>query len=257
MTLAFLISFHANHATARESAPALGRKALRRRTPQIGMQFGMDVADRAPASLDTNGISEDEMKIQTTQGLVRASMIAAAVTAMLSLAACGGSGSLSQGTGGGSKGAISTGGTSGVGSGGSGGTDGSGSASSASGDSGSAGAGGTASNGSGDGSGSGSGNGGSNPTPKAANQIGNVAADAGGVVADAGSTVSDIGGVIGSQTLPGVGNGTTQATGAVVSDLGTAVSTLGNGVAQGLGQLGASTDPVGTTASSVGVSSSR
>lgn len=73
-----------------------------------------------------------------------------------------------------------------------------------------------------------------------------------GTVTTVGKTVSDLGGAIAALPLPGLSPGVTQGAGGTVSALGTVIDHAADALSDGLGQIGASANPVGTTLTGLG-----
>ncbi|VVD75790.1 hemagglutinin [Pandoraea communis] len=81
----------------------------------------------------------------------------------------------------------------------------------------------------------------------------NLATTSNDVAASVSSVVSAIGNQVSGTTIPGVSPQATQGFGGALTQTGNAVTDLGTGIGNGLGQLGKSgTDPVGITLASMG-----
>lgn len=73
-----------------------------------------------------------------------------------------------------------------------------------------------------------------------------------GALTTLGSTASDLGGTISSTAIPGVSPAVSQGVGGTVSATGAVVDAAADAVSSGLGQIGSTPDPVGTTVAGLG-----
>lgn len=94
---------------------------------------------------------------------------------------------------------------------------------------------------------SGGGGGGGDGSTTTATPLARVIDQNANIVSATGTAVSDIGTTVGSLDLPLVSAQTTNDLGNVVSNAGGIVTTLGDGLGDGLGQMGLIENPVGTT----------